>query len=740
VAIDNEPRPDERLAKAVTRLALDRKFKSAVKLVMQDAERTDSSFEEKVEQLSRKFPPRAAPVASLTAERTTPFPSEVVLKVLQKMSRNSSTCIDTWTKDLLWQAVEIDRSIADDVGVLCAYINDGLFDENAMEIVRLGRLVAIPKPDGGVRPVVVSSFFAKFTGACVLETSKMTCTNMQFAIARPRGAERIVHLAREAYEKGKALLRLDISNAFNATPRAQIAACLEDAPAEMRMYFNTMYVPEAHLCVYGPNGRTHIVRSVEGVRQGDAASALLFCKVMDRACVAIKQEFRRAEVWCYMDDLTVACEASEVSRIAQFAHDTFAEIGLRVNLDKSAVTARSERDRLVAAGSQDAAAAAAPAPRLAVVEPSEPFVMLGACINEAAGRYNGDKRAGVDAFFDKLFRCDLHPQLRWTILRLCGAPRLSYAAATMLPTTTEVLVKHFERRLSEAANTIIGAQIESVFLHDVAGAGFPDYVAGAPRLYEESKSMALTGGSGVKVELATNLFPEAADLRSQRDAPYLFFTSDRFARMTPAIFQLATAIRLRTLPAHVQRELLPLTCNCGHRMESPCGVIDHAFRCHHLSNVTFTHRHDAVKLAIAAVVRSYGVAVSVEPKNYVYSSGKEERPDLLIHLPVKITTDVTIVNTEEASVGAAARAAASAKEKKHGDAVARMGHQFIPFAMEVHGFRDVSCFQFASAISKQLPAYQQRSFHFDLVHAVSRALAVMRAETILGISAQRWRN
>jgi hypothetical protein len=31
-----------------------------------------------------------------------------------------------------------------------------------------GRLVGIPKPDGGVRPIVISSIFIKMTGSCVL--------------------------------------------------------------------------------------------------------------------------------------------------------------------------------------------------------------------------------------------------------------------------------------------------------------------------------------------------------------------------------------------------------------------------------------------------------------------------------------------------------------------------------------------------------------------------------------------
>jgi hypothetical protein len=409
--------PEERLSKTVTKLASDRKIRSAVKILMQDAVTADTTFEEKADILREKFPARTTPLRPLEVhESTIPFEREVVNHVLKKMSRNAATCIDAWNKDLIMQAITVDQTIVDDLGILCAKVNDGHFSKEVMDIIRLGRLVALPKPGGGVRPVVLSSFLAKLTGACVLHRSRMSCSSMQYAVNCKRGAERIVHLVRKEYEGGRAILRLDVSNAFNATPRQQVAAVLSDAPSEVRSYFNNIYVPTSKLCLYGPDGKHVFVDSEEGVRQGDAMSAMMFCKVVDKACMKMKREFPDVSVWSFMDDITIACAPENLGEVTRAAVACIGELGLTVNLRKSACAMRNpDPDRLVTT--------------VQLIPAGAPFVMLGACINAEAAPLIEEMRAKLTAFFKKLFRCELHPQLQWTILRLYFQPESGSSAS-----------------------------------------------------------------------------------------------------------------------------------------------------------------------------------------------------------------------------------------------------------------------------------------------------------------------
>ena len=456
---------EERLADTVHRLAIDRKIKSAMKILQQDAHRPDSSFEEKEVALREKFIPRQRMFSSIPSATTNPFPGSVVTKAVQRMSPNSATCIDGWTKQLLSQAMQIDETIADDIGILCARINDGEMHDDSMNLIRMGRLVAVPKPDGGVRPIVISSFLAKLTGSCVLEMAKVRCSEYQYAIARQRGAERIVHLARKAYEEEMAIIRLDSSNAFNVTPRAIIAEAIADTPDVLRRYFNTMYVPKSDLVVYGPNGQHRIVESEEGVRQGDAASALLFCKVMDIAMRRIKQQHPEVQLWCYMDDITIACSPTNAKQIATDAAGVLNDLGFKVNLDKSAVTGRSaEVIRAIQSATCQSSITVSPT--------NVPFKMLGAIINEEYEEFAESKMSATEAFMTKLQRIQLHPQLVWTLLRLCGSPKQIYLASTTPPQHSDRILDHFDSAMKKAAESVIGARISDEFLHDPLGAGF----------------------------------------------------------------------------------------------------------------------------------------------------------------------------------------------------------------------------------------------------------------------------
>src|ERR1700709_1124181 len=94
------------------------------------------------------------------------------------------------------------------------------------------------------------------------------------------GAERIVHsLQHTLSDKSRrhALLKLDISNAFNACDRARALRALYEHPALSAMWrmADFAYATPSQLLLQGCKGQ-HLLSS-NGVRQGDALSAVLFC-------------------------------------------------------------------------------------------------------------------------------------------------------------------------------------------------------------------------------------------------------------------------------------------------------------------------------------------------------------------------------------------------------------------------------------------------------------------------------
>ena len=717
---------EQRLKETVERLALDRKIKSAVKLLQQDAMRPDAPFEEKVEVMHSKFIRRTADFGKLDATPTDPFSAAVVWQVLKKMSRNAATCIDGWTKDLLKQAMCVDSTIAEDIGYVCALVNNGSLSPLAMNIIRMGRLVAVPKPDGGARPIVISSFLAKLTGACVMQTAKMKCSHHQYAVSSHRGAERIIHLARHDYEAGRAIIRLDSSNAFNVAPRAKIAEILRTAPDEMRNYFNAIYEPSATLILYGPDDKHSAICSEEGVRQGDAASALLFCKLMDIACCKITNAIPEADVWCYMDDLTISCPVEKAIHATAVAIQELGDLGFKINVNKSAITSTMR-------GALQHLRQEARATNMSIqVPPLEvPFKMLGAVLNDAYSEFSDEKMKATTAFLEKVCAYDLHPQLIWTILRLCGTPKYIYLGSTTPPNRAAPILRHFDVMLKVTAEKVIQAPISAEYLYHRLGAGFPCYERNAEALYNASKTMALTRDpKGVGVELVLDDLPHTADLRSQFHAPFLFFSrATRYNELTHTQFRIAMCIHLRTLPQMVNKAV-PTRCNCGVNVTTNEMLIEHSLKCDKFGRYTRTHRHNIVRDAIAAIARSYGITATLEPRFYSYESGNC-RPDITFHtLPRAIATDVSIVYPDT-DPGIAANRAAKAKEEIHKKAVERLEHTFIPFIMETFGYAHESCAKLAKALMVDLPKHRHTSFRFDMEHAASNALAIARANTVL---------
>ena len=722
---------NHRLSEAIERLAGDRKMRSANRLLSAAADAPDVSHEEKVAGMQRKILP--GDFTSSIPQQTVPMINALeVLTALGKCSRQAANAIDAWSRTLLQQAIDFDNEIATMIGELLHHILCAQHSPFMRQVLCLSRGVGLPKPDGGgIRPICVSSVFLKMLGAVVSVRDGTLPSHSQYAVGIQDGARRIVHKVKEYIRRNHeagAVVRMDLSNAYGTAQRKSLESIIKNTDASMQQYFRLVYGSSTTIAVYGPDD-TSFIPIGEGVKQGDATSSLLFCLVADIALNEINSKLAEqeiaAEVYMYMDDLTICVDIAHADTVATIATNAFASIGLMVNEAKSKILTSAPGAR-----------------SLPVCSHEEEFIILGANVALSSASYEAfierllQRQAN---YFDLLQRTRLHDQVRATLLRICGFPRIHYHCTTTPPEFMREVARFFDEQVKRAAELIVDAtgetKIPRHMIHDDAGLGAPDYSTNLELLFNTYRTMALDDDLRSPCLSLTTSDQNSTTARAQVDSQWMFYEANNY--LTPAQFSTAMAIRLNVLPRRLQ--LVNTKCNCGYTYDADdCKTVNHVLTCDMSTKVTHSTRHNYVRDEMIRVARLFGITTTKEPTCFTYNCGRAKRPDALFHTqPCNLATDVSLVSTMPAPE------AISKKEKEkdtiHKDAVAQGGAIFVPFVMATRGLLGEKGEQFMRQLAHAVQPAMHRAFIRLLRHAVSVAAARGRADALLTAAQQhRW--
>lgn len=711
--------PDEtmhRLREAVHRHAKDGKMRTANKLLRNQATTDDVPFEKKIEMLKAKLVGKDedddGADATFALSEVPVISGREVSKALHKINRQSATSVEGWSKDHLAVAMRGMPGLSDLIGQILTTLMSQPLTERLQQILRCGRLVGIPKDPAGIRPIAIASLWMKLMGCVAMDRDDTRPNMRQFAIRHKNGCSKIIHQVRAELKKRNEedpggdwiVVKFDLSNAFNCTKRKKIKERLEHHCTTMQQYFRLAYGGPSPLVVFGP-GCFEILEMEEGIRQGDTTSTLLFCLGVDGPLEKLQEAQRLS--WMFCDDLTMIIRRIELDEVTAQVSEVFGAVGLSVNQDKLDYF-NYQQVR------------------------TKPFVLLGAdlaCTTEFIEKQKTKQKN----YFLLLNRVPIHPQLKVCLLRLCGAPRLRYIAATMEPNVLEDLTKEFDAKAIETLATTLEVPAEDLrktgLLHDTFGAGIPNYTQLRAQLYHAAYQMAIHGQE-VNVELLskgdTTGHPTA---RHNLDSQWLWYDGS----MTPAEFIAAYCIRLGLLPPHLR--LHPIRCDCGEAVTNDWEQIEHTLMCDRFTSVTHTRRHNMVRDEMCRVAASFGIVSTKEPTCYRYVEGRK-RPDILFATFTPHVTDVTIVKPI-GDAGNAARIADDVKRQTHRDAVQQNQHVFIPAACETYGLMGKGMTQLISVLSKDLPISSQFMFGRTMTNAVAVALARSRAAAVAGTRHRR---
>ena len=470
---------------------------------------------------------------------------------------------------------------------------------------------------------------------------------------------------------------------------------------------------------------------MQGVRAGDKTSSHAFQFAVQCALEPMLNKWKEDgvphDLYCYMDDVTATTtDWASVERIIADLTDALGSIGLSINVSKSTV--------LCPTGVPQYANEIVNVP---VVAANHYFRVLGGNVTSVYTYEDGsdfvtEKIKKDNAFFDLLLDLspDLHPQVVFSMLSLCGSGKLIFLCSTAPPDIAAPIALNFDLRVQQLIKALIGfgpdrdlSSLSKKLITDHAGLAIPNYTTAHSALYRTSKKFAENESKFAKRQFVSLISHERSsttiDAQQGTWANNWMYFSGGVKTLSHNKYRVALAVRIRANPFNTP---LGFPCHCHNfTIETDQDFIEHILKC---SKATFgfDKRHDNVKYALEGTARRYGIGFTNEPNYYVYDDKAKRRPDVTFYTHQPTVIDVTIVFPSTLD-GTRASKAAKDKIKKHRKAIAKYDHHFVPFVMETFGHFDKCCGTVINRLTRDLPRYEHKEFRRDMIHDAATALA-----------------
>ncbi|KAL0236601.1 hypothetical protein GEMRC1_013179 [Eukaryota sp. GEM-RC1] len=114
-------------------------------------------------------------------------------------------------------------------------------------VLTSSKLLALSKPNGGVRPIAVSELFPRIVARFLVKklNSDVFRKSGQFGVSCPNGSEAIVHYLRSLRfsHPSSRIISVDIRNAFNCVDRIQMLKAVKQFPDLLPFFFWSYSTP-----------------------------------------------------------------------------------------------------------------------------------------------------------------------------------------------------------------------------------------------------------------------------------------------------------------------------------------------------------------------------------------------------------------------------------------------------------------------------------------------------------------
>ena len=177
----------------------------------------------------------------------------------------------------------------------------------------LGRMVALQKPNGRVRGIVVGDFLRRLVARSLAQSFATrfldACQPFQFALSTRAGTEAVAHALLVATESrpDATILSVDHVGAFDTISRQAMLQALSSTPgANVCLPFvRQFYSDPSRFVWHDADGQAHLISQAESGEQGDPLMPALFALGQHAALAEMRRHLRPDECLAYLDDIYV---------------------------------------------------------------------------------------------------------------------------------------------------------------------------------------------------------------------------------------------------------------------------------------------------------------------------------------------------------------------------------------------------------------------------------------------------
>ena len=401
---------------------------------------------------------------------------EQFLLNLRSSKRGAAAGPSGMTADHLMPLLETERDSAK-LFALASSLAKGDVPVEVVSWVRMGRITALRKEDGGVRGITVGDILRRLVARTIAQQiSKVveeSTAPYQYALSTKVGCECVAHIVQTLTDSDESatVVSVDGIGAFDLISRNAMLEGLMgiDGGDAVLPFVRQFYGhPSAHIWKVDM-GNVHEIAQGEGGEQGDPLMPLLFSLGQHRSLDSISGRLRAGEkIMAYLDDVYVVCAPHRVRAVTQIVEEElFRHAHISVHHGKTQVW---NRGGVEPSGIVELTRAAQSVNPTAVVWKSDPRLplnerglrVLGCPIGSpefVAARLNAKSEEQRSLFQRIPLVADL--QAAWVLLFYCGATRANFWLRNVQPAQTFWYAQQHDDNVWDCFSRLTGFSHES---------------------------------------------------------------------------------------------------------------------------------------------------------------------------------------------------------------------------------------------------------------------------------------